>query len=457
MQCFKVYRDEIEGRLDPYYYLPKHKILFGKYEIKSLQDISNNITDGDHGNPKYSGDNEGIPYLRVVDVKHNEINYKSIKNITLDYAKKLYKSCYANYNDLLISIVGTLGVSILYKNKKTLSISRGFAIVTLQPEINKDYILTFTKTTLFLKQIEKNKVGSVQSGMYLSALKNIKIPLPPLEIQNKIVEIMQTAYENKKQKEEEAKRLLDSIDNFVLEQLGIELPEVENKMCYKVYSNELENNRHDPYYYQPKYYKKYEAIKNSKYKSVLFEDLIINLMNGLEIRNYSNTGFRYLRVTDLCKFGLNNTNPRYVDVKEIPEKIKLTEQDFLVSRSGSLGLVSTVKEDILQAILSSHIFKITLNIKKIYPEYLEVYLRSVLGQFQFFQKNNGGIIPEINQAALKSVEIVLPPLDNQKAIADEYLNRINTAKQLQKEAKEELEQAKTRVERIILGEEEVAG
>jgi restriction endonuclease S subunit len=73
-----------------------------------------------------------------------------------------------------------------------------------------------------------------------------------------------------------------------------------------------------------------------------------------------------------------------------------------------------------------------------------------------FQKyNNGGIVPEINQVALKSLLVILPPINIQNNIANEVKARIQKAVQLQKEAKEVLEEAKERVERIILGEEEI--
>lgn len=114
----------------------------------------------------------------------------------------------------------------------------------------------------------------------------------------------------------------------------------------------------------------------------------------MEIRTYSESGYRYLRVSDLGQHGIENANPRYVDVEEIPEKIKLANNSFLVSRSGSLGLVSVVEDEIKKSILSSHIFKVNLDTTKIRPEYLETFLRSQIGQFQFLQNNNGAVIPE---------------------------------------------------------------
>lgn len=150
-------------------------------------------------------------------------------------------------------------------------------------------------------------------------------------------------------------------------------------------------------------------LSASQYPIVPFANLITDLKNGVEIRTYAADGYRYLRVSDLGEHGIENHNPRHVDVEEIPEKIRLTENSFLVSRSGSLGLVSVVENEIRDAILSSHIFKVNLDTAQVRPRYLEAVLRSQIGQVQFFRNNNGAVIPEISQSALKSILVVLPP------------------------------------------------
>lgn len=150
-------------------------------------------------------------------------------------------------------------------------------------------------------------------------------------------------------------------------------------------------------------------LSASQYPIVPFANLITDLKNGVEIRTYAADGYRYLRVSDLGEHGIENHNPRHVDVEEIPEKIRLTENSFLVSRSGSLGLVSVVENEIRDAILSSHIFKVNLDTTQVRPRYLEAVLRSQIGQVQFFRNNNGAVIPEISQSALKSILVVLPP------------------------------------------------
>jgi len=208
--------------------------------------------------------------------------------------------------------------------------------------------------------------------------------------------------------------------------------------CFTIMSNEIEG-RIDPFYYRVEFRRRYKEIEKSKYQKAVFEQVITDLKNGVEIRTYSDDGYRYLRVTDLSDDGINDNNPRFVKVNSIPTRIKLTKNDFLISRSGSLGLVSVVNEKVINSILSSHIFKISLDTTKVNPKYLECFLRTSLGQFQFFQKNNGGIVPEINQSALKSIKIILPPLSVQTHIVQLMDNAYNLKKSKETQAKQLLD------------------
>lgn len=187
------------------------------------------------------------------------------------------------------------------------------------------------------------------------------------------------------------------------------------------------------------YIKNEEIINLSKYNVVNFEKIIKQLQNWAEIRNYiENWWKRYLRVSDLWKHWILDNNLRFVD-SEVPENLKLSFNDILISRSWSLWLVSIVTEKIIDSILSCHIFKITLDIEKVNPKYLEIYLRSELWQKQFKRKNNWWIIPEINQPALKSIKIILPPLEIQNQIVEKMDFALSEKKRKEKEAKELLE------------------
>ena len=452
------YRGDTRERLDPDHFLALRDADFQAirssiFPIKKLKDLSTLVTKGE--TPLWRGDsflNEGIPFLRGKNIK-GAIDFDDIVYISDDVHERMKRSV-LNEDFFLLTIAGTLGdVAFFKKEYPECNINQDIAKIKLTDEISYEYAVMYFQTRFANRQISILSNGATRGHLNFSQVRSFDVIVPPLDIQNRIVGIMQFAYAKKKQKEHEADALLDSIDDYVLSELGIEMPVVEEKKCFAVYVNETVGKRVDPYFHQPKYREFAQSLTMGKYQIATLSSLITDLKNGVEIRTYSDRGYRYLRVSDLGQHGVENHDPRYVDVAEIPDKIRLTSNSFLISRSGSLGLVSVVKDEIREAILSSHIFKVSLNTNQILPKYLEALLRSQIGQTQFFQNNNGGVIPEISQSALKSISVVVPPFDIQEKIADEAIRRQSEAAKLRQEAAEVWEVAKTQFEEQLLSGE----
>lgn len=470
MQCFKTFKSNVQKRIDPYFYSPQHNISFGKYSILTFADICKVITDGDHGNPQYSENCEGIPYLRVVDVKNNRINYESMQYITEEYSKSLYKSCFAHKNNLLISIVGTLGESVLYRGSTPLAISRGFAILEFNKKVIPEYVLAYTKTSIFNKQIQKNKVGSVQDGIYLQSLREIKIPIPSLEKQQKIAQLEFNTYESKLEKEQKAEAIINSIENTILEQLDLKNYYVNNKKTFCVNSKEVKNKRLDAYGYQLTPRAILNSIKQSKYKDTIMPLNSLILENfagdwGEDIEKDLNDDYSVCNVIRNKNFN-NIYNIDYEDIaqrkilKTKKEKILLKKGDILIEKSGGspqqpVGRVAYIDSDIADYAFSNFLQCIRINTKLCDPEYLFIYLRTIykLNYMKYIQSQTTGIINLLMDDFLNIPIILLKDKDAQREIVDKYNEMKNEAKQLQKEAKDEFKKAKAEVEKIILGEE----
>ena len=396
--------------------------------------------------------NEGVPFLRGKDIK-GKIDFDDTVYISEDVHERMKRSV-LNEDFLLLTIAGTLGdVAVFKKEYPECNINQDIAKIKLTDEISYEYAVVYFQTKFANSQIRILSNGATRGHLNFSQVRSFDVIVPPPDLQNHIVEIMQSAYAQKRQKDQEADDLWDSIDDYMLAELGIEMPVVEEKKCFLVYANETSGRREDPHFHQPQYRAFKQALEVGKYQVTSLSNLITDLKNGVEIRTYSESGYRYLRVSDLGQYDIENDNPRYVDVTKIPDKIRLTSDSFLISRSGSLGLVSVIEEEIREAILSSHIFKVDLDTTIIRPKYLEILLRSQIGQTQFFQNNNGAVVPEISQSALRSIGVVVPPLDIQERIADEVVRRQSEAAALKQEANAIVESAKREVEQILLEKE----
>lgn len=398
----------------------------------------------------YSDSVKGIPFLRVQNLSPEGLEWSDCKYINKDTHNGILKRSRVFQGDLLIKItgVGRMAITSIAPEGFEGNVNQHIVVVkTKKPELNEQ-IAAFLNSDIGEMLATHRSTGGTRPALDYLALRSI-----PIVLNEKITTIMSEAYQCKKEKDMQAQNLLDSINDYLFQELGIKMPleeekALENRMFY-VTSNNVFGARFDPNYYKRD--AEFNKLIFNNYFSVCdFRKIIISIANGVEMRTYSERGFRYLRVSDMGKTGIVNDNIRYVEVDSIPHKIKLSLSDILISRSGSLGLVNVVTEEIIDAILSSHIFRVRL-LDSVNKYYIQEFLRSSLGQQQFFKLNNGGIIPEINQNALSRIKICIPSIEKQNEIATYIMKLRMRSKELLLEADEILTVAKAEVTKILLG------
>ena len=388
-------------------------------------------------------------YIRITDID----DHGNLRDEDWKTAKRIEEKYALDRNDILFARSGaTAGKAFIHKREDSEAIFAGYLIRFRFDEtrVNPFFVFYYTLLSRYRLWVQIIQRPSGQPNINSREFKAFEIPLPPPSIQNHIVTIMKSAYAQKMQKEQEADALLDSIDDYVLTELGIEMPETEEERCFVVYASETAGRRIDPRFHKSKHREVIRALESGKYSIMPLSSLITDLKNGVEIRTYSDQGYRYLRVSDLGKNGIENRDPKYVAIDKIPDRVRLTNNSFLISRSGSLGLVSVIEDEIRNVVLGSDIFKVELDTESIHPRYLEAFFRSQIGQTLIFQFNSGSIIPRLDQPAVKSLNVVVPPFEVQEKIADETMKRRSEATKLRREANAIVEQAKERIERILL-------
>jgi len=82
---------------------------------------------------------------------------------------------------------------------------------------------------LFNEIINQNTTGSVRQNLKFSTLAEIKIPLPSLSEQNRIVENYKKNFEKAENAEKRVEKLEKEIESYLMEELGIEIEEKEEK------------------------------------------------------------------------------------------------------------------------------------------------------------------------------------------------------------------------------------
>ncbi len=317
-------------------------------------------------------------------------------------------------------------------------------------ELNNLYLFTFLSSKLVVDQTTCLMTGNTLPRLQPKDVQKLPILLPPPNIQNHIASFMRTAYAQKKQKEQEANTLLNSIDDYVLKELRIEMPEAEEKKCFVVYAGEIEG-RIDPVYMRN--ISKIRSLKTPYPLTPLGKLLIEKPQYGANERAVDGnpeTDVRYIRITDIDDYG--NLLNDWKTAETIDSKYLLEENDVLFARSGSVGRAFVYKSKLGKAIFAGYLIRFKFDLEKINPSFVLYYSFTKIYKLWLQSIQRTAAQPNVNSQEFQSLEIPLPPLDIQNRIVEEVNKRLIHISELRQEADAILEVAKKRVEQILLAE-----
>ena len=422
-----------------------------RFDIANLRRLIRDISSG--ATPKvdenYYTDSSGVPFLRVQNVKSQGIDLRDAKFIKREVHEGMLKRSQLKKDDLVFTITGRIGSVAVVPDNFEGNINQHSVRFHLKTEIanvniSPRYVAAFLNSSLGQSLAIREVTGGTRPGLDYKALYSLKIILPPPNIQNHIVTIMQSAYAQKKRKEQEANALLDSIDDYVLAELGIEMPVIEEKKCFVVYAGEIQG-RVDASAYRALKTSSVNAIQSSQYKSVHLKTAVV--FRKEIVRNSS----------ELLYVGLKNIESNtgsYVPSTEEKESfssaLKFETGDVLFPKLGPY--LNKVHLAQFNGVCSTE-FQVMKGKEILNNLYLLAFLRTKLVVNQTTCLMTGSLLPRLGTQDVERLPIPLPPIDVQDRIAAEVKHRLAKTTELKREANAIVEQAKKRVERILLAEE----
>ena len=164
-----------------------------EWNIKKLNDISTKITDGTHITPHYL--DFGIPFLRITDIQSEKIDWDRVKRISLEEHKYLSKHCLPEENDILLSKNGTIGITKLVDWKIRTSIFVSLCLIKPDPKEVNSYFLSEYISSKGMEQIFLRLKKLTVTNLHLIEIRNLMIPIPPIEEQMEISKILKSINE----------------------------------------------------------------------------------------------------------------------------------------------------------------------------------------------------------------------------------------------------------------------
>lgn len=157
------------------------------WEKKKLNDCCISIADGDHQPPPKA--ESGVPFVTIANIVDNKFDFSNTMFATESYYDSLDNKRRAQTGDVLYSVVGSFGIPVLITDEQRFVFQRHIAILRCNKEILLPEYLYYTMLTRdFYMMADTVALGAAQRTISLTALRNMEITVPPLEIQEKIVE-----------------------------------------------------------------------------------------------------------------------------------------------------------------------------------------------------------------------------------------------------------------------------
>ena len=350
---------------------------------------------------------------------------------------KLVKNSWIAYNPYRVN-VGSIGLKTddLYGKW----ISPAYVVFSCKGTLVPEFLFALMKTDWFNKQVRENTSGSVRQNLTFDALSKIKIPVPPIEEQNRLV----SAYNERIGQKSigDISREDDFNDLFVdlLGAYGFELKKSSGFLFDLINSSSL---------YRWDSWEKSTGVKSAKYIVVPFEKIVLGKPQyGANVKGVDKKcDYRYIRITDINEDGTLSDDIKYPE--KIDPKFILQQNDFLIARSGNtVGKTFLYKTQMGPAIYAGYLVKYTLDTGLVLPEYVLYYTKSVLFKNWVFLNQRIAGQPNINGQEYLSFPIILPPVDVQKeivksmrAIFDEIRREIDLSKKIMVQAQQEFEKA----------------
>ena len=435
-KIFIVNRSTIDNRLDAQYY-SANLDLSGFIKLSSVAIVKGGkrIPQG-HG---YSNEQTPYHYLRVADMDSDaQVEVNSLMNISEEVFNILER--YEIFEgELATSIAGTIGKITILKNipaDKRVILTENCAKILAKPNVDllPEYLKICLELPIVKKQLDLNYIQTTIPKLGLDKIVGIKLPpIPCMQKQQEIVDYISEAYTQKRAKEAEAQQLLDSIDGYLLKELGITIPNVDNglnnRMFYSSFSK-IEGNRIDPIY--SLYFGKnassteYEntslrsiahIVKGNALSSSDVEEGNIPVIAGGQTSPYNHSHSNY--DGNIITVSASGAYSGYVWYHDYP--IYATDCCVIYSKDESLFIT----------------------------KYLFEVLK--LQQKGIYRLQTGAAQPHVYAVDLQMLNIPVVSIEKQQKIVDYITNVRTRAEALQKDGKEILKEAKCKVEQVILG------
>ena len=204
------------------------------WQTKALGEVCVTIQDGAHESPKQQFDGPGIGrflYITSKNIRNNYLDLKDVSYVEEAFHNRIYPRCKPGVGDVLLTKDGAnTGNVTLNTLDEPFSLLSSVCLIKTRPDtLEPAFLSYYIQSPVGLKSITGQMTGAAIKRIILRDIKLAQIPLPPLLEQQRIVGILDEAFDgiatakaNAEKNLQNARAIFESYLNAVLTQRGEE-------------------------------------------------------------------------------------------------------------------------------------------------------------------------------------------------------------------------------------------
>lgn len=343
--------------------------------------------------PKYT--ESGIPYVTSKNIKNEKINFENVNYISIEDYKKISKNRPILKNDILISMIGTLGETAIVDDSYGEFYGQNMFLVRLDnSKIDYRYFINFFKSTYVKNHLARKQNKSTQSYLKANHIESLMIPVITIKEQKEIANQLDKVQDLIKLKTQQIEKLDDLIKSQFVEMFG-------------------------------------EPLTSNNYGRVTL-DKLTKVNQGLQIpisKRFNEDGkdrYKYITIQYL------NGGKQTEYIENPNDRVICKKDDILMTRTGNTGQVITNVEGVFH----NNFFKVDYDREKLNKEFLIKYFEDDGIYRDMIRRATTSTIPDLSHSEFYKMSIDLPPIELQNEFA-ELVKQINQQKfEIEKSLKE---------------------
>ncbi len=383
----------------------------------------------------------GYKYIRVADMKNGSVMLDNIKHIPVDIYEEI-KNYTISKDEVYITVAGTIGqVGLIPEELDNANLTENADKLVVYSN-DKEYIYHTLSSYFIQYQIKEYTTQVGQPKLAIKRIKELIIPIPPLEEQKRIVA-----------KIEELMPYVDKYDiaYFEVQELNKKFPEDMKKSIleYAIQGKLVEQREEGTA--EELYQKIREELKNLVKEGRIKKQKALPEITEIDIPFDIPMNWKWVRLgnvidllsgQDFPREKYNDTNkgiPYITGASSLSDKgvivSRWTEEPRCIANAGDILLVckgSGYGKIVICDVEEAHIARQIMSIK--HSELINtMYLKYFMNASHALIKTWGqGVIPGIDRKSVQNMLFPLPPLEEQKRIVAKIKEVLPYSKQLVK-------------------------